>query len=65
MWLFFAFVVAFAAVGGSVGVLISCSQNPQLMAVGVGSILQCGLILASALLFWAFRSGDSDGYDYY
>jgi hypothetical protein len=30
-----------------------------------GSVLQCGLILGSSILFWAFRSGESDsGYGY-
>lgn len=31
-----------------------------------GSVLQCGFILLSAILFWAFRSGESSsgGYGY-
>ena len=29
-----------------------------------GSVLQCGLILGSSILFWAFRSGEADSYGY-
>lgn len=29
-----------------------------------GSVVQSGLILASALIFWAFRSGESESYNY-
>lgn len=65
LWLFISFIIALAAVGGSVGVLITCSGIAGLEPVGVGSVLQSGLILASALLLWAFRGdGDSSGYGY-
>jgi hypothetical protein len=65
LWLFISFIIAFAAVGGSVGVLVTCSGIAGLEPVGVGSVLQSGLILASALLLWAFRSdGESSGYGY-
>lgn len=29
-----------------------------------GGVLQCGFILLGALLLWAFRTGDADGYSY-
>ncbi|KAL6780813.1 hypothetical protein ACKKBG_A08560 [Auxenochlorella protothecoides x Auxenochlorella symbiontica] len=62
LWLLFSFLTAFAAVGGSVAVLIQCTQQSQFVSVGVGSVLQCGFILASALLLWAYRSDDGGGY---
>lgn len=64
LWLLVSFLIAFAAVGGSIAVLIATSGLTGLASVGVGSVLQCGLILASALLFWGFRTGDNSGYDY-
>jgi len=32
-----------------------CAAPPMLLQ---GSVLQCGLILGSSIVFWAFRSGD-------
>lgn len=64
LWLFVSFLIAAGAVAGSVAVLVSASQQKDLVSVGVGSVLQCGLILGSSILFWAFRSGGSDGYGY-
>jgi hypothetical protein len=65
LWLLVSFVLAFGAVAGSVGVLVSSTAAGSFVAVGVASVLQCGLLLASALLFWAFRSGgDNAGYSY-
>ena len=61
LWLFFSLLVAVGAVGGSVAVLISCAQSAELVSVGVASVLQCGFVLAASLLFWGFRSGESDG----
>lgn len=61
LWLLFTLLVAVGSVAGSVAVLISCAQRQTLVSIGVGSVLQCGFILASALLFWGFRSGGSEG----
>ncbi|KAG7670689.1 hypothetical protein Ndes2526B_g00476 [Nannochloris sp. 'desiccata'] len=65
-WLLFSFLLAISSVGGSIAVLISTSQAQQFTATGVGSVMQCGLILAASLLFWAFRSeGEgSSGYGF-
>lgn len=35
LWLLFSFLTAFAAVGGSVAVLIQCTQQSQFVSVGV------------------------------
>ncbi|KAK9820630.1 hypothetical protein WJX72_012547 [[Myrmecia] bisecta] len=59
-WLFFAYVIAFSAVGGSAAILITAVQKDQYIWAGRGTLLQSGLILASALLFWAFRTENSD-----
>lgn len=65
LWLFVSFLIAAGAVAGSVAVLVLASQQPDLAGIGVGSVLQCGLILGSSILFWAFRSGEGDsGYGY-
>ncbi|PSC67051.1 transmembrane 50-like protein [Micractinium conductrix] len=64
LWLFISFLIALGAVAGSVAVLVSASQQKDLASVGVGSVLQCGLILLGSLMFWAFRSGDQGGYGY-
>lgn len=65
LWLFFTLLVAVGAVGGSVAVLIACTQSEApIVSVGVGSVLQCGFVLAASLLFWAFRSGETDGAGY-
>lgn len=61
--LFISYLTAFGAVAGSVAVLISCVQQQSLVEVGVGSVLQCGLVLLSGLLLWAFRT-ESSGYGY-
>ena len=37
---------------------------PARPALLQGSVLQCGLILASSIGFWAFRSGESERYGY-
>ena len=62
--LFISYLTAFGAVAGSIAVLISCVQHQTLVEVGVGSVVQCGLVLLSGLLLWAFRSSDSSGYAY-
>ena len=62
--LFVSYLTAFAAVAGSVAVLISCVQQQSLVECGVGSVVQCGLVLLSGLLLWAFRTSDSSGYGY-
>ncbi|EFN52202.1 hypothetical protein CHLNCDRAFT_139017 [Chlorella variabilis] len=67
LWLFLSFLVAAGAVAGSVAVLLaatSATQTKDLSAVGVGSVLQCGLILAASTLLWAFRSGEGDSSGY-
>lgn len=64
LWLFISFLIAAGAVAGSVAVLVSASQQADMVSVGVGSVLQCGLILAGSILFWAFRSGDRDSFGY-
>ena len=61
--LFISYLTAFGAVAGSVAVLISCVQQQSLVEVGVGSVVQCGLVLLSGLLLWAFRT-ESSGYGY-
>lgn len=61
LWLFFSFLIACAAMAGSVAVLISTSQQQEHASVGVGSVLQCGLVLSAALLFWSFRSDEQEG----
>ncbi|KAK2077830.1 hypothetical protein QBZ16_004678 [Prototheca wickerhamii] len=63
LWLLVSLLLAFGAVAGSVSVLVHCSQT-DLVSVGVGSVLQCGFILASAMLLWAFRT-DTSGLGYY
>ncbi|KAI7842783.1 hypothetical protein COHA_003529 [Chlorella ohadii] len=65
LWLFVSFLIAAGAVAGSVAVLIAAQQQKELAGLGVGSVLQCGLILLSSILLWAFRSGESSsGYGY-
>jgi len=66
-WLFFSYIVSFAAVAGGVAVLVTCVNKHQHLAIGIGSLVQCGLILASALLFWAFRTQEDSftGYSAY
>lgn len=56
LWLLCSFLLAFGAVAGSVAVLVTCTEAGQYVAVGVGSVMQCGCILASSLLLWAFRT---------
>lgn len=56
LWLFCSFLLAFGSVAGSIAVLVTCSQSEKFVAIGVGSVLQCGMILASALVLWAFRT---------
>ncbi|CAL5219380.1 g1202 [Coccomyxa viridis] len=58
LWLFLSYCIAFGAVAGSVAVLVTCVQHHEHVQVGVGALLQCGLILLSGLLLWAFRSDD-------
>lgn len=65
LWLLASWLVAFAAVCGSIATLVSCTQAERYVGVGVASVVQCGLILASALLFWAFRSDEGSAYTYY
>ena len=62
--LFFSYLAAFGAVAGSVAVLISCVQHQNLVEVGVGGLEQCGLVLLSGLLLWAFRTAESYRYGY-
>eukprot|EP00891_Asterochloris_glomerata_P000413 jgi/Astpho2/413/e_gw1.00011.181.1_t len=62
MWLLFSYVVAFGSVAGAVTVLIVSVQNHHALWVGAASLLQCGLILIAALLFWAYRTADDSGY---
>ena len=62
--LFVSYLTAFGAVAGSVAVLIACVQQQYLVEVGIGSVVQCGLVLLSGLLLWAFRTSDSSGYAY-
>lgn len=61
-WLFLSYLIAFAAVAGSVTVLIQCATAKVHVMVGVGALLQCGLILLGGLVLWAFRSEQSEGY---
>ncbi len=43
----------------------ACNCLPRLYSPVQGSVLQCGLILLSSILLWAFRSGESSsGYGY-
>lgn len=66
LWLLFSFLVAFGAAAGSVVLLLNCSHAGAHVAAGVGSVVQCGFVLGSALLFWAFRSNADAAYgDYY
>ncbi|DBA93296.1 TPA: Transmembrane protein 50B [Trebouxia sp. C0005] len=60
--LFISYLMAFGAVAGSVAVLITCVQHHALVDIGAGALLQCGFVLLSGLLLWAFRSADSSGY---
>ncbi|CAL8460582.1 g111 [Coccomyxa elongata] len=62
IWLFLSYCVAFGAVAGSIAVLVTCVQNGQHVEVGVGGLVQSGLILVAALLLWGFRTGDETGY---
>lgn len=64
LWLFLSFLIASGAVAGSVFVLVAASQQQDLAGLGVGSVLQCGLILVSSVLFWSFRGGDDSSYGY-
>lgn len=59
MWLAAGLAVAFGAVGGSIAVLLATAGG-AMQAVGVASVVQCGLVLAAALLLWALRSDDGD-----
>lgn len=61
LWLFCSFLIALGAVAGSVAVLVATTSSEGLAGVGVGSVLQSFLILASSLIFWAFRSDGSQG----
>ena len=62
MWLLFSYVVAFGSVAGAVTLLIVSVQHHHDLWVGAASLLQCGLILIAALLFWAYRTADDSGY---
>ena len=56
LWLLCSFLLCFGSIAASIAVLISCTEQGQYVAVGVGSVLQCGFILASALILWVFRT---------
>jgi hypothetical protein len=58
-WLLLSWLLAFAAVGGAVAVLLATAGA----AVGVASVVQSALVLAAALVFWSWRS-DGGGGDY-
>jgi hypothetical protein len=57
LWLLFSFLLAFAAVGGSISVLVAAS-GASYEAIGWGSVTSTGLILLSSLLLWRYRSND-------
>ena len=50
-------LLAFAAVGGSISVLVAAS-GASYEAIGWGSVTSTGLILLSSLLLWRYRSND-------
>jgi hypothetical protein len=56
LWLLCSFLLAFGSIAGSIAVLISCTEAEHYVAIGVGSVMQCGFILASALILWAYRT---------
>ena len=56
LWLLCSFLLAFGAIAGSISVLVSCTEAGTFVEIGVGSVLQCGFILASALILWLFRT---------
>ncbi len=58
-WLLLSWILAFAAVGGAVAVLLATAGA----AVGVASVVQSALVLTAALVFWSWRS-DGGGGDY-
>lgn len=63
LWLFISYCVAFGAVAGSIAVLVTCVQNGNNVEIGVGGLVQSGLILVAALFLWGFRTGD-EGYGF-
>ena len=56
LWLLFSFLLAFAAVGGSISVLVAASGSGVYEAVGWGSVTSTGLVLLSSLTLWRYRS---------
>lgn len=63
-WLFFAYLVATAAVATGVTMLIKGQETEHLEHAGVSALLQSCLVVLSSLLLWAFRTDDDAGNGY-
>lgn len=64
-WLFMSYLVAFGSVGGAGAVFVKAVTNHNHVGLGVGVLLQAGLVLLSALVFWAFRTPSDEDYFMY
>ncbi len=56
-WLFLSYLCSFGALGGAIaGLLVYFDKQGHDQSVGVAGVVQCVLIVASALLFWTTRT---------
>uniref|UniRef100_A0A061SMH5 Salt tolerant protein n=1 Tax=Tetraselmis sp. GSL018 TaxID=582737 RepID=A0A061SMH5_9CHLO len=55
LWLFLSYCMAFGAIFGSVWLLFDCKSAGEHIWEGAAAVIQCLLIVLSALVMWLLR----------